>query len=380
MKETNTKNFFYSIITIIVAVCLLNAVSKIVLIYVFDEDKPYFFKFDGLLGWRGIANKNGSLWSVGKEKMFSVSLNSDGFRDDKFELKRTPGKKRIAVVGDSFMWGYGVQQGETVPAILEKVLKKAEIFNFGINGYSTDQEYLLIKNFVIKFKPDIIILSTAFNDLESNVKGTNIYSSVYHKPVFKVIKEDTLELVSVPNVSNKNIIVGGGETNRSGLKRFAIIRLYIEVVNRVRLLLNPPDTVYDFPSLTLTRQIKNSEPLYGLFGAILKEIKKTCDDNNVTLVMMLVTDSRQLHKNKIERIIEKNNYSSQDYDLSMPNKNISRIARSLNIPAVDLFPVMQELEKNGRSGHYPVDVHYNSTGTHAAAEALSKFLVDNSLL
>ena len=76
-------------------------------------------------------------------------------------------KGTIVAVGDSLTAGLGVNEEDTYPAQLEKKLRAAgydwKVINAGISG-ETSSGTLSRINWVMKLKPDIVILETGAND------------------------------------------------------------------------------------------------------------------------------------------------------------------------------------------------------------------------
>jgi hypothetical protein len=72
--------------------------------------------------------------------------NRSGFRGADFETERTPGSLRVVVLGDSFAYGVGVADTETLPARLEAALEQrggdgeVEVINLGEPGIDTARE------------------------------------------------------------------------------------------------------------------------------------------------------------------------------------------------------------------------------------------------
>jgi len=102
---------------------------------------------------------------------FGVPLrtNSLGFRGPEWSLRKNDNTIRIALLGDSHAFGYGVSFKDTVGEKLAKLLtdqggKKYEVLNFGVVGYNSFQELAVLKSVVLKFKPDIIIVIPCSND------------------------------------------------------------------------------------------------------------------------------------------------------------------------------------------------------------------------
>lgn len=98
-------------------------------------------------------------WSSGIE----YKINSLGFRDNEYPFSKRTGTYRILCVGDSFTFGQGVKLEDTYSKVLEKTLqhkykKDIEVINTSVCGYNTYDEYWYIKNKLLEFKPDMIIL------------------------------------------------------------------------------------------------------------------------------------------------------------------------------------------------------------------------------
>ncbi len=119
----------------------------------------------------------------------AVRINSHGFRDREFTLAKPPGTTRIAVLGDSVVWGHGIRIEDTFPKQLEALLAERavgtwEVLNFGVSGYSLQQEVEQFLEHARKFDPDIVILGTSVNDLHySSVEGDYFQSA--HSGIFE---------------------------------------------------------------------------------------------------------------------------------------------------------------------------------------------------
>jgi hypothetical protein len=66
--------------------------------------------------------------------------------------------------------------------LLEELVPGLESVNFGVSGYSTDQELLLYQHEGYKYKADIILILVTGNDLQANTES--VVYGVYAKPVF----------------------------------------------------------------------------------------------------------------------------------------------------------------------------------------------------
>lgn len=166
--------------------------------YSANKNNQYrFYQYDSLLGWKGAPNVSDVFRR--EEFEYVVKHNKYGMRQGDVNLHK--GKKfRIAVLGDSFVWGIGVPDELRFTEILQaKLSDNVEILNFGVSGYSPIQYKLMIDN-VLEFEPDVILLVFCFsNDFVDNVL---FYRYGYFKPYAELSKKDGLIVSSkkIPDV------------------------------------------------------------------------------------------------------------------------------------------------------------------------------------
>lgn len=93
-----------------------------------------------------------------------VSVNALGFRGP--ETTIAPTRPRILAIGDSFTWGDGVDDDETLPSQLQQMLgDRVEILNGGVAGSTiSDQRQFLERLLVLR--PTAVLLVYSENDLQ----------------------------------------------------------------------------------------------------------------------------------------------------------------------------------------------------------------------
>src|SRR5258707_1079947 len=143
-----------------------------------SDERTLSYRYDPELGWFPITNS--SLQFKGS-RVINIKHNEDGFRDRSHGPKT---KKRIAFLGDSFVWGYDAEQPERFTDKLQARLPDWEVLNLGVSGYATDQELLLLHRWFDRYQPDIVVLVYCDNDVEEN--RLNIVYDGYYKPYFEV--------------------------------------------------------------------------------------------------------------------------------------------------------------------------------------------------
>jgi lysophospholipase L1-like esterase len=277
------------------------------------ERTGHRYVYDPLLGWRNIPGWSAT--SLGRK----LTINSKGLRDREYAYEPPDNTRRILVLGDSYAWGYGVEDDEIFTEVLESRLQETsppwEVVNTGVSGWGTDQELLYLENEGFRYQPDLVVV--AFFLINDPVN--NVHSSQYglHKPVFLDL-ELTLGNTAVP-----------------------------------------------LPASRSEPFLVNVDPI-ELTCAVLQRMERACVDHDCRLVIMKF--GRFLHpdhpgvlslEEKFERTLAKHEHPLYlDLDEAFEREGYS--PRSL-------------LEGND-------DGHWNAHGHEATAEILESYLLDGGLL
>lgn len=156
-----------------------------------------FYRYDPVLGW---SNKPGTRGRFERaEFSYDMRINAHGLRGDEVPLAKPVGKKRVAVLGDSFTWGIGASDDEIYTTLLERALPGVEVLNFGVSGYGPIQYHLQTEK-VLSFAPDAVVIAFCLgNDFVDNVFWQRYR---YYKPFARL--DETGALVTdgypIPNV------------------------------------------------------------------------------------------------------------------------------------------------------------------------------------
>lgn len=101
----------------------------------------------------------------------NVTINSKGLRNPEVGYERTPGTKRVLMLGDSLTFGWGVDEADTPSRLLERNLNAAgngkfEVINTGVGNYNSSMQVAYYLNEGYKYNPDLVILNYFINDAE----------------------------------------------------------------------------------------------------------------------------------------------------------------------------------------------------------------------
>ena len=108
-------------------------------------------------GWRG------------DEFGASVTINSKGLRNPEVDYEKPAGTYRILALGDSWTFGFRMNEPDAYPRQLERMLnasaaargdtRRIEVINAGVVGYSTDQEAAYLAAEGWKYSPDLVLVN-----------------------------------------------------------------------------------------------------------------------------------------------------------------------------------------------------------------------------
>jgi lysophospholipase L1-like esterase len=95
--------------------------------------------------------------------LFEVISNSDGFRASR-DFTGADARRRIAVLGDSFVFGLGVEEAERFTNVLETQLQGWRVDNLGMSGWGPAEMVRVLEALGPKLKPDVVVLSMYTHD------------------------------------------------------------------------------------------------------------------------------------------------------------------------------------------------------------------------
>ena len=135
----------------------------------FGKHPPYdTAQFDDQLGWKPkpnytfdgmMQNLDGSTYPV------HLSTQENGFRH--ISNKQIVSGKTLFLIGDSFTQAVEVSDDKTFYALLADSLS-VQIDAFGMAGYGSLQEYMVIDQYIDEIQPDIVLLQFCSNDFIDN--------------------------------------------------------------------------------------------------------------------------------------------------------------------------------------------------------------------
>jgi len=315
------------------------------------------FGYDARLGWTVSRDWRGG--HVHSDYDVKYTTNGFGHRGVPVATAKQPGEKRYAYLGDSFTFGMGVNDDETFTEVLAS-RGKVRHLNFGVPGYSTDQEVLYAEDKVARFEPDVVVLVVYLgNDLIDNLAPYPLQVD-FAKPYFE-LENGNLAIRNTPVPrqpkpaalrarSFSSVVLQGVKTKQSLLGRSEILRR-----------LGYRDRADDISGVLAD----NVEPSIELFDALLQRLDEGVRSMNAKLVVALLPGRSFVH--------EPRGYSAQYQDYI--RRLIMARLKKTDIGVLDLgSELRRQFDKGETDLYFPLDGHLTVNGHRIMADFLGQEL------
>lgn len=118
--------------------------------------------------WFHVYSPNAQVQINSIEFKHAVQCNQLGLDDEEWEpVKKT--RTRIAILGDSFAEGTGAPRDSSYARQLQYLLDSADVMKCGVSGSDPFFSYILLKEKLATYRPDIVVMSINSSDIYETV-------------------------------------------------------------------------------------------------------------------------------------------------------------------------------------------------------------------
>jgi hypothetical protein len=284
----------------------------------------------------------------------------------------------IVFIGDSFVFGYGVNDADTVPTLLERELeeqgKKLEVFNFGGGEDFFGYRFLTREAIEMGIHAKTILIGIFL--------GNDFICPCSNKEE-PVVKDGQVLWRPVDRGAGRAKSLSRGhirtpELADSAFYQFLKVRissspLFTGLLFRIGKSLHreiyPTSTGYIF----LRDWTKDQEALFYSFLNQSLDIAKIASENERDVVFVIFPNKAQ-----VENAAD---LTSSIYDADLPDKRILDFCDQHGLRCLDLLPPLRSAYDRGhRPLYFSADRHLNAQGNRLAAAAVSEYLRSQTLL
>ncbi len=351
-----------------------------------------FYRVDPVLGGSLVPGAEG--WCT-REGRALVRINADGMRDRAHALAKPPDTLRIAILGDSYAEAFQVPAEDAFWSVLERELgscpalhgRRVEVLNFGVAGYGTAQELLMLRERAFRYQPDVVVLAFfTGNDVRNNSRELQGSSG---RPYF-VLEGDELVLddrfARKFEVRWRNNPVGRAlDAVLLRSKLFALfsaargaLRQHAEASGRA----GAPAANELGLDAEIYRPPRDPawQEAWRVSEALIRRMRDEVAARGARFQLVVLSNSIQVNPDAAER---KRFADSLGVDeLFYPDSRLAAFADEAGIPILLLAPELRRIaEADGRclhgfEGGTPCTGHWNAAGHRAAGERIAQTLCE----
>jgi GDSL-like Lipase/Acylhydrolase family len=377
-------NALLTIASVVFSLLLAEAILRLTM-----HDYPQFNMLDPTLGWRPRPAAAG--WFPGEVDSY-VAMNREGFRDVDHAVAKSPVTYRIIILGDSMTEGREVEFGDLYWKQLESLLpqcpafagRQIEVISLAANGYGTAQEYLMLRERGLKFRPDLVLLALfTGNDITDNVKALGQHRD---RPYFsvrdgRIVLEQTAG--DVPGFAARQ---GWDELRRRLLDPIRLVQVARQAQARLRLILRygrPDASRIDQPGLDSQVFVPPATPeweqAWGVTEALILAIADSAQGSGAAFALTTLANPLQVLPDTAAR--ERLAKALGAADLTYPDRRLEQFAAANGFPDMPLVDTLatyaaeHHAALHGFAPRQPIG-HWNRLGHRLAAAELGHRLCE----
>jgi hypothetical protein len=261
------------------------------------------------------------------DDLFWSSTDPDGWRDERVRLEAS----EIAVIGDSFAWGLGIDDRDFFGGRLRSPRAKA----VGTIGYSMVQELLWMRELAPSLRGKVVVWLVYFgNDLHDNITPS---LGRYRRPFVRQLDgTGEWEIVTRHISSEKWPLVP--ETHEDGVDYY---RKLAELCS---------ETLF-------------ADRVFSACSWVMRQGRDVCRAAGANLVVVSVPDSMQLSPEGTARLLGHGG-DRGSFDPALPDRKLRAICERLGVPFVAGSKYFSATDYKDR------DCHWNKVGHQRMADLL----------
>ena len=328
---------------------------------------------DAKIHHRLLPNTHSAIYS--RDFNYIQRVNNLGLRGRDIDVEKKANVLRIAMLGDSFTMGKGVEDDETFSSMLENALNQStlqtiEILNAGVDSYAPILSFLQLKNQLMAYEPDLVILNLDMSYLLQEMAYRQ--RAVYDASGELLGVDGRLEQLQLTRTQKaRNWINEHLFFSRLiiyHIQHWAHQHSGINVANVVGIA-NPAILAHTLKKDNHTTA--RSDQWMQLFTSI-RAIQSLCDKEGISFLLTTYPWGHQV--NEHEWLPGRFAFvTSEDIPSDASLNHIRQLARESNIDFLDVFADFQAYS-GSENLYYNNDMHWTPRGHQLMADAIENYL------
>lgn len=329
-------------------------------------DRPAMFRADDTLFMTLKPGFNGYLREA--EFRIGVSVNSLGYRQPEFDAHKGS-QLRILVIGDSFTFGYGVEEPEGYVRVLERELnarvpeRDIEAINTGVPAWWTDAYYLFLKTRGVALEPDVVLLGLFM--------GNDIDARDARYAIWPEVDEDGLPLAT----TSERVRIRDGHRVRTEwrvrwkipiLRNSHLFQLVYSSGKNIGRMLNPKIQAATLYEPTYSAE---TEAVIEKVEKLIAAMAKICDERGIPFVVAMIPERNQVYPAP--------DTVAEGLDFAKPQRLFAEYFKAKGIAYIDLLPEIRAAAETDEHLYYSKDSHFTPSGYDVAGRTIARYLLES---
>ncbi len=297
-----------------------------------------------------------------EELQFSVATNRYGRGDVEWPLADLAEPSNVLLIGDSAVFGYGVDDEESIPSRLEALFAAngapREVFNFGMPGRVSLPEYRSLMD----------------DALGIGIAARMVLVGLFVGNDFRDPIDRRLAVVGRERGGNPERGPSDRRNSLSDSALFSLLQLRVRGSPQLMSCALALGGLFglevyqsDSSFIFLREQSPHQVARFRRVLSALGEMKRACENEGRQLALVIVPNMIQVqHGDQLTGSV---------YDADKPNRLVLEYCEQVDLMCLDLLPGLREAYSGGtRPLYFRQDRHLNVAGNRRAAKMIFQFL------
>mgnify|MGYP001605070322 CR=1 FL=1 len=315
-----------------------------------------------------VPNQKGWFVSTKKEYRNTVEVNSQGWPDIEHTQEKPEDIYRILILGDSFVENFQVPFEQRFFRQLQNRLgEKYEVIALGRGNTGTGPQYLILKNYGLKYKPDLVLhMFFEGNDIKNN---SPVLQNDPFLPYFVLENEESL--VEIPSLTRKNRFL-------TRLKEFLLNFQIGEFLLSVRKSWIEEDQVNSsgYPEeyhVYNNNYSQDYQKSWDVTKKLVLKTKELVQESGAQYVLVAIPANEQVYNSVQEKLIEiYPRFPLSKTDFAKPENILYQFCHNFNLDCLLTLDIFKNFANSNPSTplYFLNDGHWTQEGVNLFAKTL----------
>jgi hypothetical protein len=343
LKNSTYQNIFIKSILILFGIVVSFFFIELLLRILLPPETLLKFYDNSVFGSALVPNQKGIFVSETKEYSSEVQVNSQGWPDAEHNFNKPGGIYRILILGDSFVENFQVPfEKRFFRQLQDKLGSKIEIVAMGRGNTGTAQQYLILKEYGLKYKPDLVIqMFLTANDVKNN---SPILQNDPYLPYFEIDANNNLKEIPPIKRSDRKL-----SSIKEMLKKFEITKVILSLRQKYlekKVISSSGGYPVDY-HIYDSNYSSEYQKAWDMTKRLIIETKKLTEESGAKYILVTLANNEQVNAKVQEEIFKKYpNMKKSNPDFEKPDTLLKKFSEEEKITCWQMLPYYQKDRKS----------------------------------